>query len=68
VTPTQLKKPITESSTPSSLSQAESVENTNKKGRPAEKPKKIMPSTRGSVYIAKAARQLLKTVIYFASQ
>jgi hypothetical protein len=38
---------MTDLATPSSLSQADKVENTSKKGSPAEKPKKIIPNTRG---------------------
>ena len=45
--PTQLKKPIAVRVTWASVNQAESVENTSKKGRPAEKPRNSMAMTRG---------------------
>lgn len=43
--PIQAKKPIAATSTPSLRSQADSVENTSRKGRPAEKPRNSMVST-----------------------
>jgi hypothetical protein len=58
VIPTQLKKPMAERSTPASLSHADSVENTNKNGSPAEKPKNTIVTTRRWAYTDSAVSQL----------
>ena len=49
VMPTQLNKPIVVLLMPASLSHADKVLKTNKKGRPAEKPKNAKPITLGLV-------------------
>ena len=49
IMPIQLKKRIVVRLTSESLDQADRVEKTNKKGRPAEKPKKNIPTIRGFV-------------------
>jgi hypothetical protein len=47
VIPTQLKKPMALRLTSSSVNQADRVENTSRKGSPAENPRNSMASTRG---------------------
>ena len=47
IMPTQLKKPMVVRLISASVSQADKVENTSRKGRPAEKPRNSMPITRG---------------------
>ena len=47
VMPTQLNRPMVARLTPTSRSQNDSVENSSRKGRPAEKPRNSIPITRG---------------------
>jgi hypothetical protein len=62
--PIQLKKPIVVRVTPASVSHAVNVEKTNKKGRPAEKPKNNIASTGGCRYILKASNQGSRLVLF----
>jgi hypothetical protein len=48
VIPTQLKNPIVARLTSASLNHADSVENTSRKGNPAENPRKVIVITLGS--------------------
>src|SRR5699024_5477354 len=54
--PIQEKKPIVVRDTSACVSHADRVENTSRNGRPAEKPRKPMPITRGLAYTAQALR------------
>ncbi len=58
VIPIQLKNPMVERLTPYSVNQAERVENTSRKGRPAEKPRKAIASTLGWAYMRSDSRHV----------
>ena len=55
--PTHDSMPIVARSMPTSRSHAESVENTSMNGRPAEKPRNSIASTRGCLYARSASIQ-----------